>query len=179
MEYGLNIDLDIILVNIQQAGLTDEGGDMSAKVRLGHVGVVVKNPKHSVEFYRDLLGLEVTMEGSFSTLGDFAFLSERPGEKFVTLALATNPPAAHVAMEVESLGALKAVHADALARGVPIVMALNHVVTVSLYVLDPDGNAVEVYWLTGRKVDQPYGVPLDLQKSESELLELIDQPAAV
>ena len=150
---------------------------MTAKVRLGHVGVVAKNPKPSADFYRDLLGMEVTMEGSFPALGDFVFLSDRPQEKLQTLALATNPRAAHVALEVESLGALKAIYAEAKARGVPIAMALNHKVSLSLYLLDPEGNGVEVYWSTGHGVDRPYGVPVDLDKTETELLELVSQSA--
>jgi catechol-2,3-dioxygenase len=149
---------------------------MSAKVRLGHVGVVVKNPKRSAEFYRDLLGMEVTMEGSLSGLGDFAFLSDRPQVELQTLALATSPRAAHFAVAVPTLGELKAIYADAQARGVRIVMALNHRVTLSIYLLDPDDNAVEVYWPTGQKVDRPYGVPVDMGKPESELLDLINQP---
>jgi catechol-2,3-dioxygenase len=133
---------------------------MTVKVRLGHVGVVAKNPKESAEFYRDLLGMEVTMEGWFRGLGDFVFLSERPREELQTLALATNPQAAHFALEVESLGALKSIHAEAQSHRAPIVMALNHKVSLSLYLLDPDGNAVEVYWSTGQKVDRPYGSPV-------------------
>jgi catechol 2,3-dioxygenase len=151
---------------------------VKAGVRLGHVGVVVKNPKRSAEFYRELLGMEVTMEGTFRRLGDFVFLSERPREVLQTLALATNPNTAHFAIEVESLNALKAIHAGAQARGVRIAMALNHRVSVSLYLLDPDGNAVEVYWPTGQEVDQPYGMPIDLSKPEPELLELINQPVS-
>ncbi len=146
---------------------------MTAKVRLGHVGVVASDPNASAQFYRDLLGMEVTMEGSFPALGDFVFLSDRPEEQLQTVMLATNPRAAHVALEVESLGALKAIYADARARGVPIAMALDHKVTLSLYVLDPDGNGVEVYWSTGQTVDRAYGVPVDLDKTETELLELV------
>src|SRR4030088_2573873 len=99
---------------------------MSAKVRLGHVGVVVKNPKRSAEFYRDLLGMEVTIEGSLSGLGDFAFLSDRPRDELQTLALATRPKAAHFAVAVRTLGELKAIYADAKPRRVQIAMSLNH-----------------------------------------------------
>jgi catechol-2,3-dioxygenase len=120
--------------------------------------------------------MEVTMEGSSSGLGDFAFLSDRPQDELQTLALATNPRAAHFAVAVATLGELKAIYADAQARGVRIVMALNHRVTLSIYLLDPDDNAVEVYWPTGQKIDRLYGVPVDMGKPESELLDLINQP---
>ena len=156
--------------------LAEGDESMASKVRLGHVGVVVKDPKRSAEFYRDLLGMEVTLEGSFSALGDFAFLSDRPQEEFQTLALATNPRTAHFAVAVPTLAALKAIYTDAQSRGVRILMALNHKVTLSFYLLDPDGNAVEVYWPTGQKIDRPYGVPVDIAKPESELLDLINQP---
>ncbi|HLZ25670.1 MAG TPA: VOC family protein [Ktedonobacterales bacterium] len=149
---------------------------MTAKVRLGHVGVVVKNPKQSADFYHDLLGMEVTMEGAFTGLGDFVFLSDRPQEELQTLALATNPRAAHFAVAVPTLRELKAIYADAQARDLRIAMALNHRVTLSLYLLDPDANVVEVYWSTGQTLDRPYGMPVDLGKPESDLLDETTQP---
>ena len=39
---------------------------------------------------------------------------------------------------------------------------------------DPDGNSVEVYWPTGIDVSQPFGKPMDLTKSNEEILARID-----
>ena len=57
-------------------------------------------------------------------------------------------------------------------------MALNHRVTLSIYLLDPDDNAVEVYWPTGLKARQPYLEMVDLDEDPQEILRKIKQSVA-
>ena len=153
---------------------------MAAKVRLGHVALPAQHPRELATFYREFLGLDVTMEGALPALGEFAFLSDRPPDVRQALALMTRPDARHIAWEVESLAALKALYADAKARGIPIAIALNHRETLSFYVRDPEGNSVEIYWPTGQRADQPYAQPLgpdQLEQPDSVLLALVGGPA--
>jgi catechol-2,3-dioxygenase len=154
---------------------------MTTPVRLGHVAVPAKDPKELSGFYRRLLGLEVTMEGSVPGLGDFVFLSDRPQAELPLIALHTNPQGRHIALQVESLNALRTVCADAKARGIPVSSALNHRVSISVYFHDPEGNMIEVYWATGRKdTDRPYADPItlaDLERPEGELLEHVSGSA--
>ncbi|PYQ63328.1 MAG: hypothetical protein DMF54_17050 [Acidobacteria bacterium] len=78
----------------------------------------------------------------------------------------------HVAFKVDSLAELRDLYAEAPQRGARVAMSLDHGPTLSFYVHDPEGNACEVYWETGRRSSG--GVrPIDLAKSEEELLELI------
>ncbi len=65
-----------------------------------HVGVRAANPAVSAEFYRDVLGMEIT-GGSAPDhpLGATAFLSSRPDEAH-EIALVANPAFARVANEV-------------------------------------------------------------------------------
>jgi catechol 2,3-dioxygenase len=149
---------------------------MAAKVRLGHVALPAQHPSELATFYREFLGLDVTMEGALPSLGEFAFLSDRPEGVRQTLALVTKPDAKHVAWEVESLAALKALYAEAKARGIHIAAAFNHRETLSFYVRDPEGNGVEIYWPTGQQVDQPFAQPLgpdQLEQPDSVLLALV------
>ena len=150
---------------------------MTVPVQLGHVSVPAKDPKQLAAFYRQLLGLEVTMAGSVPGLGEFVFLNERPQAELPLIALHTNPQGRHIALQVESLEALRTVCADAKARGIPVYMALNHRVSISVYFHDPEGNAVEVFWATGRKdIDRPYADPIsleELERPEGEVLERI------
>jgi Glyoxalase/Bleomycin resistance protein/Dioxygenase superfamily len=60
-------------------------------------------------------------------------------------------------------------------KEVPINRVVSHGNTVSIYAQDPDGNSVEVYWPTGIDVPQPFGQPMDLTKSEEEILARVDQ----
>ncbi len=50
-------------------------------------------------------------------------------------------------------------------------MSFDHGSTFSFYVRDPEGNACEVYWETGRRSGGG-NRPIDLAKPEAELLEL-------
>jgi catechol-2,3-dioxygenase len=149
---------------------------MAATVRLGHIGVPAQNPRQLATFYHELLGLEVTLEGTLPMLGEFVFLSDHPEEETQTLAFMTSPRARHIAWKVESLAALKALYAQAKAQGISIDRVLNHRATLSLYLHDPEGNGIEVYWPTGQTVEGQFAEPVDigqLEQPDSALLELI------
>jgi catechol 2,3-dioxygenase len=149
---------------------------MAANVRLGHVGVPAQNPQQLATFYRELLGLEVTLQGRLPMLGEFIFLSDRPNEATQTLAFMTNPRARHIAWKVESLAGLKALYAQAKARGISIDRVLNHRSSLSLYLHDPEGNGIEIYWPTGQTDTGLFAESVDsaqLEQPDSALLELI------
>ena len=121
---------------------------------LGHLVLYVADLARSVAFYGDLLGWEeVTPEGM--PFPAAAFTSGRTHHEL--LLIEVGPDAARVP-EGRRLGlyhlGLKVGDSDdelreALRRleeaGVPVVGASDHTVTHSLYVLDPDGNEVELY----------------------------------
>jgi catechol 2,3-dioxygenase len=127
-------------------------------------------------FYRDLLGMGVTLQGALPQLGDFAFLSGQPETEFAELAFVTNPRARHIALRVGSLATLKAVYAEVKRRKIPLPSpALNHQVSLSLYLQDPEGNMVEIYWATGERAGEPMAEPVDLERPEAELLALVQR----
>jgi catechol 2,3-dioxygenase len=154
---------------------------MTAKARLGHIAMPAQHPAELAAFYHELLGLEQTLEGTLPNLGDFVFLTDDTTERQQTLALVTRPEARHIAWEVESLAALKDIYADTKARGVQILFALNHRVTLSLYLRDPEGNSVEIYWPTGHAAAGLYAEPVDLallEQPEAVLLAQLNAPAS-
>ncbi|MFI5278744.1 MAG: VOC family protein [Ktedonobacterales bacterium] len=141
---------------------------MTAKARLSHIALPARSPRDVAAFYHDLLGLEVTVEGTLPPMGDFVFLSDRPAEVAQTLTLMTRAESKHTAWEVESLAALKQWYAEAKGRGAHVDFALNHRVSLSLYLHDPEGNGVEVFWATGLTAAGMYAEPFDLAQ--------LDQP---
>ena len=58
--------------------------------------------------------------------------------------------------------------------GVRILMALDHRSSISLMLVDPEGNNVEVYWATGRPTEGLYAAPIDLDRPAAELVEQFD-----
>jgi catechol-2,3-dioxygenase len=149
-----------------------EGGRlMPAKVRLGHIALPAQHPAELAAFYHQLLGLGQTLEGTLPNLGEFVFLSEGASACRQTMALMTRAEAGRVAWEVATVAAPQGIYAAAKAQGAPILLALDHGVTLSLYLRDPEGASVEVYWPGGRAAAGLHADPVDLA--------LLEQPAEV
>jgi catechol-2,3-dioxygenase len=142
-----------------------------------HVGLSARDPAALAEFYRDVLGLQVVPMDT-SALDATAFLSSRPAEQSLDLALFANPAYQHTAFEVCSLADLRAFHQRVLGRGVPVKIALNHGVSLSFYFEDPEGHLIEVYWPTGVACRQPHGDPIDMTLSEEALRRDVAELAA-
>ena len=121
-------------------------------VSIGHVHLRVSDLERAIGFYRGVLGFEVTMRYGTSA----AFLSAGGYHHHIGLntweSLGGKPPAAgttglyHLAI----LYPTRAELADALKRliaaGIPLQGASDHGVSEALYLADPDGNGVELYW---------------------------------
>ena len=142
-----------------------------------HVGLSARDPAALAEFYGDVLGLQVVPMDT-AALGATAFLSSRPAEGSLDLALFANPAYQHTAFEVRSLADLRAFHQRALGRGVPVKIALNHGVSLSFYFEDPEGHLIEVYWPTGVACRPLHGDPIDLTWSEEALRRDVAELAA-
>lgn len=140
-------------------------------MRLGHVALAAKDPKALAGFYERFLGLQRVGEIVTEQTGAMVFLSTEPGGP-PELQLMSNQRGGHAAFKVDSLAELRELYAEAPHRGAPVVMSLDHGPTLSFYVHDPEGNACEVYWETGRGSGGA-NRPIDLTKSEEELRELI------
>jgi catechol 2,3-dioxygenase len=119
---------------------------------LGHVVLKVRNRERSEQFYSGLLGIPISarlsdgLQMTFFTLGnhhDFAVMEvgdEAPSPDAQATGLA------HVAFKVgDSLDELRSAKAQLAAAGVSIRYEVDHTVTKSLYLQDPDGNEVELY----------------------------------
>jgi catechol 2,3-dioxygenase len=121
-------------------------------VRIGHVHLKVADLDRSLAFYRDVLGFELTQQFGSQA----AFLSA--GGYHHHLGLNTwesrggsaPPPGSTGLYHVAIVYPTRALLADALRRlqkaEVPIEGASDHGVSEAIYLRDPDGNGVELYW---------------------------------
>ena len=122
------------------------------QTRIGHVHLKVADLDRAIAFYRDVLGFELTQR--YGTQA--AFLSAGGYHHHIGLntweSKDGRPPAAgttglyHVAIlyptRVELADALRRL----MAAGVELEGASDHGVSEALYLRDPDGNGVELYW---------------------------------
>jgi catechol-2,3-dioxygenase len=146
---------------------------------LGHVGVYVHDMERSVAFYRDILGLQVSDRSPRGSV--FMTAQDRLAEHHELLLVpGRNDPGnlnvlQQISFHCASLADVKEFYRVFVDNQVPISRVVSHGNTVSIYAQDPDGNSVEVYWPTGIDVPQPFGEPMDLTKSEEEILARVDQ----
>jgi len=121
---------------------------------LGHLVLYVKDVKRSAAFYGQVLGWEVAFP---ETLGipAAAFSSGRTHHELLLIEVgegATPQPGGrhlglyHFGLKVgDSDEELREAVVRLEEAGVTVVGASDHTVTHSLYILDPDGNEVELY----------------------------------
>jgi catechol 2,3-dioxygenase len=75
-----------------------------------------------------------------------------------------------LSFRAETIDDLRRVSTAAPALGATKLFTLNHGNALSVYFSDPEGSTVEVYFDTPFYVSQPHGDPLDLSKSDTELM---------
>jgi catechol 2,3-dioxygenase len=121
---------------------------------LGHLVLYVRDVQRSAAFYGDVLGWEAAFP---ATLGvpAAAFSSGRTHHELLLIEVGEDaaplPRGRHLGLYHFGLkvGDTDEELRAALARleevGVPIVGTSDHTVTHSLYILDPDGNEIELY----------------------------------
>src|ERR687888_2023942 len=122
------------------------------RVDIGHVHLKVADVDRSLAFYRDVLGFQLQQRWG----ADAAFISAGGYHHHIGLNSwesrgASPPPRGttglyHVAIRYPTRATL----ADALRRlvdaGIPLSGASDHGVSIALYLNDPDGNGIELYW---------------------------------
>ncbi len=127
------------------------------QVRIGHVHLKVADLERALAFYAGVLGFQVTQR-----VGDSAAFLSAGGyhhhlglNTWESLGGTLPPPGTtglyHHAIVYPTRAALADALRRLLAAGVPLDGASDHGVSEALYLRDPDGNGVELYW------DRPRG----------------------
>ena len=142
-----------------------------------HVGIFVFDLDKMVDFYVQVFRLTITDEGLGKNFGNrLVFLSATEDQHHQLVLSEGRSPQSPVSTVMQlsflvpDLDELRANRAKAEQLGAYEVRPMNHGNAWSVYYFDPEGNRVEVYLDTPYYVNQPYGTPLDLGKTEAELL---------
>ncbi|AMR34332.1 glyoxalase [Mucilaginibacter sp. PAMC 26640] len=123
-----------------------------AQTRIGHVHLKVSDIQKSLDFYSGLLGFElITMYGN-----DAAFISAGGYHHHIGLntwhskgaapAPERAPGLYHTAILYPERKDLAAILQRLIDAKYPLTGASDHGVSEALYLDDPDGNGVELYW---------------------------------
>ena len=122
------------------------------QVGIGHVHLKVADLERAIAFYRDVLGFELTQrygsQAAFLSAGDY---HHHIGLNTWESSGGSPPPPGTTGLyHLAILYPTRADLADALRRlveaGIPLEGASDHGVSEALYLRDPDGNGVELYW---------------------------------
>ena len=154
-------------------------------VRVGHVHLKVSDLSRSLAFYSGVLGLELMQRFGDSA----AFLSAGGYHHHIGLNTwesldGSQPPADatglyHLALVYPTRATLGNALVRLTQHSIPLEGASDHGVSHALYLRDPDGNGVELYWDRPREewpLDQQghltmYTRPLDLKSLLTEARE--------
>jgi catechol 2,3-dioxygenase len=123
-----------------------------SQTRIGHVHLKVSDLERSLQFYRDLLGFEVTQGYGESAV----FISAGGYHHHIGLntwhskglgpASVNTVGLYHTAIVYPAKKDLADIVKRLQAADYPLTGASDHGVSLAVYLNDPDGNGVELYW---------------------------------
>lgn len=125
---------------------------LPAQTRIGHVHLKVSDLERSIAFYCGLLGFEITTrygaDAVFISAGGYhhhiglnTWYSKHAGKADVK-----SVGLFHTAILFPTRKDLAAIFKRLSEAGYPLTGASDHGVSEALYLDDPDGNGVELYW---------------------------------
>ena len=128
------------------------GEPIDPRVDIGHVHLKVADIERALAFYRDVLGFQLMQR-----MGPHAaFVSAGGYHHHIGLNTWESqggqppPPGStglyHVAIRYPNHGALADAYRRLVEAGIALDGAADHGVSEALYLRDPDGNGVELYW---------------------------------
>ena len=146
---------------------------MTAKVNgLGHIGFYVQDLDLMKDFYANFMGMTLTKVGPLG-----AFFSADPEAVDHEIALIngrTSMEDPHwiqqISMRVDSLDGLRDFKRRINEHGYTLDRIVSHASAIGCYFRDPENNPTEVFWLTGLTSWAHVGIPIDIDRSDDEVM---------
>ena len=148
---------------------------MAQTTGLGHVGIYAQDLMKMRDFYTRVIGLQVADE-DLNGRG-MCFLSADPvseHHEFVLMKGRNTPEemqlVQQISFKVPTIQDLREYKERIEEEELKIDRIVSHGNAFGMYFFDPENNRVELYYRTGFPVPQPHGDPLDLSRSDEELI---------
>jgi len=148
---------------------------MAQTTGLGHVGIYAQDLMKMRDFYTRVIGLQVADEDLDGR--GMCFLSADPvseHHEFVLMKGRNTPEemqlVQQISFKVPTIQDLREYKEKIEEEELKIDRIVSHGNAFGIYFFDPENNRVELYYRTGFPVPQPHGDPLDLSKSDEELI---------
>ena len=125
---------------------------MNTTPTIGHVHLKVSQLERAVDFYREVLGMELTTRyGNKAAFLSYGGYHHHLGLNVWESENGPKPPRNatglyHFAILYPTRADLARALQRVLEQGYPLDGASDHGVSQALYLSDPDGNGVELYW---------------------------------
>ena len=120
---------------------------------LGHIVFYVKDLESSLSFYEQILGWERIVSDTLP-FNTGALTSGRTHHELLLIEVGDAPKRPigkrigfyHAAFKIgDTITELKSAYKDLMKYGVDILGTSDHTISKSIYLLDPDGNEIELY----------------------------------
>jgi len=148
---------------------------MAQTTGLGHVGIYTQDLMKMRDFYTRVIGLQVADEDLDGR--GMCFLSADPvseHHEFVLMKGRNTPEemqlVQQISFKVPTIQDLREYKEKIEEEELKIDRIVSHGNAFGMYFFDPENNRVELYYRTGFPVPQPHGDPLDLSRSDEELI---------
>lgn len=120
---------------------------------LGHIVLYVSNLERMADFYEHTLGFRkiahewpMAMYSSGRTHHELLLIEVGGEPRSAVRVHEQKPGLYHIGFKIgDGPSAVQKAHAELLRKGVTILGTTDHGVTHSIYILDPDGNELELY----------------------------------
>lgn len=151
------------------------------RVSFSHVGVFVTDLDRMVDFYTRVIGLVVSDRDIMSDGREIAFMTADPREHHQVVFATGRPSEPHFNMiqqlsfRAESLAGLREMYLALKREPIVELGPISHGNAISAYFRDPEGNRFEVFIDTKWHVPQPCAKPVDLLKSDEEIMAFVDE----
>ena len=153
---------------------------MSVKLSFSHVGLFVHDLPKMVDFYTRILGLVVSDREVREDGSEIAFMTGDPHEHHQVVLCTGRPEKLQynmiqqISFRAPSLAVLRETYVKLTKEPIEELGPVTHGNAISTYFRDPEGSRLEVFIDMPWHVPQPFRIPLEMEKSDEELLKFVE-----